>query len=307
MLSLAKIRGFIAVAELGSFKLASDAIGRTQPALTTQIADLEKTLGVKLFARTTRKTILTREGKRFLVSARRALDELDNAVHELRDTAALNRGRVSLGCVPTLAAHVLPPVVAEFTRAYPAIEVVICDEVSLVLQEKVSNGELDFALCPEPGRHQSLTFDVIFTDWFVVAYADGHRFSGRSAVPLAEILAEDNLTLVKGTNLRETLDREIARQGLRFVPRYELYNHYSLGGMVEGGMGVTMLPYHAFPMLRSPRLANAPIIEPRIGREVGIVKSNWRPVTPAAQTFLDVMRPLLTETVDETAGPPVSA
>jgi LysR family carnitine catabolism transcriptional activator len=293
MISLSKIRGFVAVAELGSFRLASEEIGRSQPALSTQISDLEDSLGAKLFARTTRKTVLTPEGERFLIGAKRAIVELDSIVMELKDEAALNRGRVALGCVPTLAAHVLPPIIAGFTQSYPAIEVEIYDDVAAVLYDKVGTGELDFAICPEPVKRGDLKFEKKFTDQFVVVFPTTHRFAGKTEVTLSQVLKEDNLTLVKGTNVRTVLDAEIERAGQIFEPRYEVINHYSLGGMVEGGLGVAMLPRNAFPMLRESRLAYALVSRPSIGRAIGILTSSWRPSTPATSAFLETLEPIL--------------
>ena len=300
MISLSKIRGFVAVAEHGSFRLASEEIGRSQPALSTQISDLEESLGVKLFARTTRKTVLTPEGERFLIGAKRAIVGLDSIVMELRDEAALNRGRVSLGCVPTLAAHVLPPIVAGFTENFPAIDVEIHDDVAAVLYDKVGSGELDFAICPEPVRRGDLRFEKKFIDQFVVVFPTTHRFAGKAEIGLSQILKEDNLTLVRGTNVRTVLDAEIKKTGKDFEPRYEVNNHYSLGGMVEGGLGVAMLPRNAFPMLRESRLANALVVRPSIGRAIGILTSSWRPHTPATAAFLETLEPIL-ETATATA------
>jgi LysR family carnitine catabolism transcriptional activator len=297
LISLSNIRGFLAVAKLGSFRLASEEISRTQPALSTQISNLEDTLGVKLFARTTRKTILTREGKKFLNSAKRIVLELDSIVLELKDEAALNQGKVSIGCVPTLTAHLLPPIIAEFSKNFPAIEVCICDDVAAGLYDRVSSDELDFAICPEPGRRKDILFDELFTDNFVVVFPNGHRFCGRNEVKLSEVLKEDNLTLVKGMNVREVLDKEIIKSGADFVPKYELLNHYSLGGMVEGGLGVTMLPRNAYPMLSGSKLKYALVTQPRIGRTIGFLRSSWRPDSSAATAFQNIMRPILKTTL----------
>jgi len=299
LISISNIRGFLAVAKSGSFRIASEEIGRTQPALSTQISNLEAALGVKLFARTTRKTILTPEGNKFLISAERIMLELDSICLELKDEASLKRGRVSVGCVPTLTAHLLPPIVKEFKKNFPAIEVLICDDVAAGLYDKVSSSELDFAICPGPSHRKDLLFDELFLDNFVVVFPNGHRFSGRNEIKLSEVLKEDNLTLVKGMNVREVLDREILKSGFDFIPKYELLNHYSLGGMVDGGLGVTMLPRNAYPMLSGSKLEYALIIQPRIERVIGFLKSSRRPDSPAAVALQDTMRPVLKASIGD--------
>lgn len=98
-----KMRSFIAVAEHGSFRKAAETLNMSQPALSAHVRDLEDGIGVSLLSRTTRSVRLTREGEHFLVRSKRALYEIQSAVRELQDEAALRRGRITVACVPTIA------------------------------------------------------------------------------------------------------------------------------------------------------------------------------------------------------------
>ena len=108
-LDLRRIRSFRAVAEHGGFRAASEVLGISQPTLSAHIAELERELRVALLSRNTRRVCLTRMGERFLNRARRALDDLELAALEIRDEAAMQRGRVVLVCTPTLATHAISP------------------------------------------------------------------------------------------------------------------------------------------------------------------------------------------------------
>src|SRR5687767_553639 len=102
------VQAFIAVAETGSFQKAADSLFLTQAALTRRLQNLECYLGAKLIERTTRSVGLTSIGGDFLPHARRLLTELSMTLLEIRETGKVQRGDVTIACVPTVAYHFLP-------------------------------------------------------------------------------------------------------------------------------------------------------------------------------------------------------
>src|SRR5581483_6175300 len=98
----------VAIAKLGSFTRAARAIHLSQPALTVQIRELEAALQVKLFDRNTRSVHLTRIGRELAPTFERMLQELDNVVGGAKALASKSYGIVRLGCLPSLAAAVVP-------------------------------------------------------------------------------------------------------------------------------------------------------------------------------------------------------
>src|SRR4051794_9974992 len=103
-----RIRSFIGVAQLGGFRAAAAHLSISQPALTAHIKALEEHLGVRLLRRSPRRASLTREGALFLEKAQIAMGQLASAVDDLRQRAAVRRGRVVLGCAPSIAYTVVP-------------------------------------------------------------------------------------------------------------------------------------------------------------------------------------------------------
>ncbi len=140
----AKIHTFILVGEQGSFHKASEIIHLSQPAISAHVRDLEEFLGVPLLSRTTRSVKLTREGRIFLIRAKRALLDLQAVIHELRDEAELLSGRVTIACIPTIASSSLPAAIAAFQKKYPEIKVRVLDETSTAINKRVLNMEADF-------------------------------------------------------------------------------------------------------------------------------------------------------------------
>jgi LysR family transcriptional regulator, carnitine catabolism transcriptional activator len=285
--ALNKIRTFAAVAAEGSFRKAAEQLHLSQPALSTHIRDLEAALGVPLFHRTTRSVRLTADGERFLLRAKRALDEIESGVLEMRDQATLQRGRVVVACLPTVACHMLPKVVASFSRQYPGIQIQIFDGIAETLVRHVTDREADIGIGPVLDRTDDLEFSTVTHDHFVAVFPQNHPLAANSRVRLKELVKFPLLTLVTGTNVRAILEHAFRQQGIAFRPVMEVSYHYTLGGMVAAGLGITVLPSMAVAMLGNPLLKTALIINPGISREIGIIQRRDQAPTPAAKAFLD--------------------
>lgn len=287
--SVVKIRSFIAVAEHTSFRRASEDLRLSQPALSTHVRDLENELGVRLFSRTTRSVRLTSAGERFLICAKRVMSELQSGMLDLKDQVALRRGRVTIACLPTIASSSLPSVLATFARQHPGVNVKVFDEVAEVLYKRVVDCQADLGIGPTPPRKLDLEFTPIVDDHFRVVFPNNHVFAGRKTVKLAELTSHPFLTLASHTNVRSILDRAFADSGFVLDPIYEFCHHYTLGGMVEAGLGITALPSMSLSILGHPRLMSARIVEPEVIRVIGVLRRRGDALSPAAMAFLSAV------------------
>ena len=284
-----KMRSFIAVAEHGSFRKAAEALNLSQPALSAHVRDLEDGIGVSLLSRTTRSVRLTREGEHFLVRSKRALYEIQSAVRELQDEAALRRGRITVACVPTIASSMLPHALARLAERYPEIRVHILDEVAESLYQRLLNRDADLGIGPAPPRSSDITFETLTNDHFIAVYPRKHALAKRKTVTLEDLARFPFLALAPRTNVRTILDRAFAEAGHALDPVYEVSHHYTLGGMVEAGLGVTALPSMSLSMIGHPLLESARIVEPEITRDIGLLRRRDEAATPAAREFLRVV------------------
>src|SRR3954465_13111380 len=124
-LSLRQIRAFVSVAHLKSFTRAAALLHLSQPALTVQIRRLEEALGVKLLDRNSRTVELTRVGRELAPVLQRLLRELDSVVIDTRDLAAKRHGVVRIAALPSVAAGLLPDVIAAFREGNPRVTFVL--------------------------------------------------------------------------------------------------------------------------------------------------------------------------------------
>src|SRR6478672_11014911 len=110
--TLRQLRAFVAVAETGSFTAASRRLHLTPSALSLLVKELENTLAVRMFERSTRRTALTAAGLEFLPLARKVLEDLDRALSSARDLQQKKRGVVRVACTPLYAAVMMPDLIA---------------------------------------------------------------------------------------------------------------------------------------------------------------------------------------------------
>jgi len=283
--NLNKIRSFIAVAETLSFRIASERLNLSQPAVSNHIRELEATFGLPLFKRTTRNVALSPEGESFLIRARRALADLDDVVNDIIEQRAPRRGRVNFGCVPPLAHSFMPAAISRFYKLYPNVKVQIFDELADRLYKRCLDYEIDFMVGPAAPSQIDLEFEHLKTGRYVAIMPVGHRLADRKLVRLADLTRHPFILLTMPGNVRIILERAFAGAGQEFIPAYTATNYFTIGGMIEAGLGITALPDWIFPAMMSPSLRCVPITRPSITRKIGILRRRNEPVAPAAQAL----------------------
>ena len=296
-LPLRQVATFVCLAETQSFRRAAERLRLSQPAVSAHIRELERQVGVPLVHRTTRHVSLTVEGKAFAVRARRALEELAVASEDLRELAALHRGRVTVACIVPMMATVVPKAIERINQLHPGLEIEIWDVTSGQLDPLIARGEADLALGPRPSG-ANLAFTPLERDYFVAAVPAGHALAGRGTITLREVLAYPLITTTRSTNARVVLERAINQVHQTLRPQFELVHHFSVGKMIEAGLGVTVLPRSAVPILASRSIVTVELRSPRIFRDVGVITRREYQFSPAANAFVTVLKTLCVAPAD---------
>lgn len=177
------VRTFVAIAECGSFTRAAKQVFRTPSALSMQIKRLEEILGHVLFVREARHVRLTPEGEVLLGYGRRLLRLNEEAIHQFL-TPTLE-GRVSFGTSDDVGSRILPGVLAQFARSYPAVQVDVVVGSSRQHLDRLDSGELDMALVTIGNDGQERRGEVVHTEPLVWAGREGGIAANRSPLPVA--------------------------------------------------------------------------------------------------------------------------
>jgi DNA-binding transcriptional LysR family regulator len=171
----------IAVADLGGFTAAADKLGRTQSAVSTRIADLEKDLGQRLMDRGPRGVALTAAGEKLIGHARRWLQQERLMLDDVRGLPPL--GRVRLGMPDDYVDVFLRPIVARFAREHPGVEIEVRCDLSRQIETDFNAGKFDLAVITRD--HLKPTGELLRADLMVWVAAKGHRPELEDPLPLA--------------------------------------------------------------------------------------------------------------------------
>ncbi len=285
----ADLETFLAVAKVGSFRAAAALLGCSQPAVTARIQHVEAALGLALFHRTTRRVAITEAGQRLLPRAERNLLELRTIVQEFHDEAQLKRGRVVFGASASVGGCLIPPIIQRFRQKWPGIEVKMVDDFFGRALERLSNGDVDFAVIPyDPEEHQ-FSFLKLLDEDFLVAISDAHPLASQARVSLHDLCRYPLIGFPIQSTSWANIATAFAEAGLAYEPAYVTTNILSLATMTRAGLGNCMLPKMVVPHLNLEGLRVLPL-ETRISREIGIATVRGRSPTPAAKAFFRVLR-----------------
>ena len=143
-LSLDSLRTLVITQDLGGFGRASERLLRTPSAISLQMKRLQEEVGVPLFRKQGRKTLLTEQGEIALRYARRVLELNDEMIDTLRGSSLA--GVVRIGFAQDFTGNVLPLVIARFNALYPLVKLEVTVDVGQVLLQAIDSGDLDLAL-----------------------------------------------------------------------------------------------------------------------------------------------------------------
>jgi DNA-binding transcriptional LysR family regulator len=245
MLNVTWMRTLREVAERGSFSAAAQEMAFTQPAVSRQVALLERQAGVPLVARTRQGVRLTEAGRLLVGHADAIIARLDAAEEQLAELAGLKRGRVRVGAFASALAHLAPRAVAAMRERHPGIDVSLSlagrDEALAALRA----GRLDMALIftgaddarpPEP----EVELTPLFDDRFAVVLPPDHRLAGRRRVRLRELADDPWIQGASGGPASRLVQRACRAAG--FEPRiaFETDDPLVTWGLVAAGVGVAL-------------------------------------------------------------------
>jgi LysR family carnitine catabolism transcriptional activator len=286
---ISHIRSFLAVARLSGFARASIELHISQPALTVQVQQLERSVGVKLLDRNRRKVSLTQAGQELLVPLERILLELESVISAGHDLATLKRGVVAVAAVPSVAATLLPPALGEFSKAYPGIRIRFRDDVAMNFMDLVSTGEVDLGIGGEIREDQAVSIQHLFTERICVFAPKSHPLSRRRAVTLRQVSQYPAIVPERNTTVRLIIERALAEQSISMKIAHETRHTSTAMGMVNAGLGIAILPLPSRDIYPASRVCCVAIREPILERRIVIATKVGRLLSPAVEKLIDTL------------------
>jgi len=289
-ISFRQLQYFIAVCEEGSISKAAGRENCTQPALSTQIRNLEDVIGSKLFERSVVGVLPTTAGKRFYRHAVAILRSLRVAEHEMAKGNDQILGTVHAGLIPSVVRGILPSFLPDFVERHPAIELCITESFSGTLTSWLLARELDLAVVVEPSAHDGVVIERM-------AEGPAMLITGKAAGLAPGPTRLSDLPPLKMVlpghrhGLRAVIERSIWARSLRVSRILEMDSVPGMITFVRASDWATILPSAAVVRdLDDPELVLNPITDPQFHCNLYITHLAQFPLSPAAQQFAEALR-----------------
>ncbi|AWM95143.1 transcriptional regulator CynR [Pseudomonas sp. 31-12] len=210
---LRHLRYLLAVADHGGFTRAAEALHVSQPTLSQQIRQLEETLGVSLFDRTSRTVKPTDAGEAYIECARRVLVELEAGKRALHDVKDLSRGTLRLAMTPTFMAYLVGPLVRDYVARFPNIHLQIFELSMDDIEAGLADDSLDIAIAFTQVRNADIESIPAFTETLGVMVGRDHPLYERQVALSAEEVAQlDFALLAQDFVTRTRIDEYFAQE-----------------------------------------------------------------------------------------------
>src|SRR3954470_17876154 len=209
-----QLASFVAVVDHGSFSLAAEQLGVTQPAVSLALRALEKRLGEKLLDRSGRRVEPTAAGRAVLARAQRILQLEEEIAATLQEASETPGGRLVVGASPGPGTRLLPRLLVGFRRAHPDVSVALRIDSTQTVIDLVLARELELGVVGAEKPHRRLEHEPFIADEVVLAVPPGHPFAGRE-ISVDELRAAPMILQQEGSGIRALMERELREAGVR--------------------------------------------------------------------------------------------
>lgn len=284
------IRAFVSVASHESFHDAATELALSASALTRRIKRLEDALEVALFERTTRSVALTSAGELLLPRARGVLHDLESSLRLVTEANRSRAGTLTLACIPTVAKHLLPGIVGDYHRRRPDVRLRLIEADLASVARRVAEGEAEFGIAFLVNDLPELAIDELLVDPYVLACPTDHPLAARGAVAWRELRPWPLIVSGSTSGNRRMLDAALRDIDWRPDRLIEIEHLTTSLGLVEAGLGISIIPRCAVPRNAEARIAIRPLVEPTVARTIGLIRRRDAKLSPVARDFRLALR-----------------
>jgi len=301
-MNLRDLKYIIAVAETRHFGKAAQQCFVSQPTLSGQIKKLEDELGVVIFERTNRSVEITPVGEAILSHARQILEQADVITQLARAQQDPLAGALRIGAIPTLSPYLMPLILAPLKKHHPQMKLVLSEELTDTLLQRLHNHEIDAALLATPADESDFESQPLFDEPFWVAYPSSHPFYTKQSITRRD-LDNQNLLLLSEGHCLASQAMEVChlkeRQNQGEMSDLRASSLETLIQLVKADFGITLVP--ALAMRGTWTTGSGIVAQPlKIAdayRRISLVYRRSFPRRAALSAFADIILDNLPNTV----------
>ena len=255
-MELREIRTFLQIAQKQSFSKAAEALGYSQAAVTVQIKQLEEELGIHLFDRLGKKTVLTHHGEIFYRYAVTILGTVADAKNAVSASTELS-GDLTIGTIESICESIFPDLLKKFHQLYPNVSVSIVLDSPDVLLDRMNKNSIDLVYLLDQPIDDKRFIKVLEapeemaaerlpkTEVSCFVSSSVHTLAKNDPTDLASVISHPFLLTEKNASYRFVLDRYLASLGKEIKPFLEIGNTEFIINMLKQNAGISFLPEFA--------------------------------------------------------------
>jgi len=254
--TIKQLRYFIALCEQQHFGRAAERCFVSQSAFSNAIRELESTLKTQLVDRTNRSVTITSNGQDVATQARLVIRDVESLVEIAQGNNAPLCGELRLGVIPTIAPFVLPRVLPKIRKAFPQLQLLLIEDQTQRIYERLMDGELDALLLALPWPMQGVEQQTLFRDEFCLAYRQGTNHVDPENYRFNRLNSDSVLLLEDGHCLRDHALAACKIRNTEKVRRFGASSLLTLIEMIDADLGISFLPEMArdSTLLRNTRV-----------------------------------------------------
>lgn len=298
LLNASALRYFIAVAETGSFRRASEVLNIAASAVNRQIVQLEDSLGAPLFERRRgrNRLRLTAAGEAVLLHARAVIREMKRATEKVSDLKGLRRGNVSIGVPETFSRDFVPTLLSEFHSKLPGITFDITVAPSPVLLDLLLKDVVEVVMTFNPPRMPDLLHVTRLERITYAMMREDHPLAGMEKVRIVDCAQYPLVMPAPNSDLRMQYDRVFGRAIAQPNVVVSTTSYEMMRSMASAGIGLALVSKHLAPINAAEEagVVFVPVVDRQIQQQQLVVSIRQsRHLSPAAGSLIEHIRAAL--------------
>lgn len=295
------LQTFLAVQKHLNYTRAAEEIFLSQPAVSRQIRQLERDLGLRLFEQIGKSLNLTDAGRTLADEAGRLLGNMERVAEVVRCHRSAECGRLRVGASTTPGLYLLPSVLGRFHAGYPDVELQYAIENSLRIEQRILRNELDLGFLGAHPSHDELLAEKLLDDEIVCFSNASHRLAKRRSIDVASLERETWIIREKGSATRRLFESWLTKAGGKLGATIELQHPEAVKALVAAGVGISFMSIHGLKReIRRRQFKKLAVTGLRLKRVILLVRHADKHTSPVMECFLILVRAMFAD-----AGPPV--
>lgn len=283
-MNLQHLKYFVELAHTENYTVAARHLHITQPSLSYAIGQLEEELGVPLFTRSGRNSVMTSYGRKFLTYAEGALRTLNQGMEAVYDITH-QETVIQIGFLRFLGVHYIPNLIKGFQQAHPeySVRFELENDLTNRLIDGLNTSRYDVVFCA-PSRRLQKNGTKIGHQRLYLVVPEKHPLAEREAVTLEETFSYPWIYYKEGASTRSIIEHSTEDIYSKLDIRYEIMEERVVAGFIAAGFGIGILPNMA--LLETLPVTAVEISEPVIGRDIFMLTTSTREISPALEAFI---------------------